>query len=138
MRAIVPNFFLLEKYLNYCLDIPLCACLFSCAYAIIFAMKRIKSTSHAVFALAMVAVSFAALASADAVKNSMRSPELKDVRLEGWLGTKMDRFIERRLVEPFMRGQIFDEARQAFEFRDDDVAKVGGLWQFQDADGYLR
>ena len=37
-----------------------------------------------------------------------------------------------------LRGQIFDEARQAFEFRDDDVAKVGGLWQFQDADGYLR
>ena len=90
------------------------------------------------FAFATAAVSFAALASADAVKDSMRSPELRDVRLEGWLGAKMDRFIERRLVDPFMRGQIFDEARQTFEFRDDDVAKVGGLWQFQDADGYLR
>ena len=92
-------------------------------------MKRNKSTYHAVFAFATAVVSFAALASADAVKDSMRSPELRDVRLEGWLGAKMDRFIERRLVDPFMRGQIFDEARQTFEFRDDDVAKVGGLWR---------
>ena len=44
----------------------------------------------------------------------MRSPELKDVRLEGWLGAKMDRFISKRLVDPFMRGQIFDEARHTF------------------------
>ena len=41
----------------------------------------------------------------------------------------MDRFIARRLVDPFMRNQVFDEARQAFEFRDDDEAKVGGLWR---------
>ena len=129
MRAIVPNFLLPEKYLNSCHNIPIHASLFSCAYAIIFAMKRNKSTCHAVFAFVTAAVSFAALASADAVKDSMRSPELRDVRLEGWLGAKMDRFIERRLVDPFMRGQIFDEARQAFEFRDDDVAKVGGLWR---------
>lgn len=59
----------------------------------------------------------------------MRSPDLKDVRLEGWLGTKMDRFISKRLVDPFLREQIFDEARQAFEFRNDDDAKVGGLWR---------
>ena len=85
-----------------------------------------------------VSLSLSAFPAAIAVKDAMRSPELKDVRLEGWLGAKMDRFIERRLVDPFMRGQIFDEARQAFEFRDDDVSKVGGLWQFQDADGYLR
>ena len=111
MRAIVPNFLLPEKYLNSCHNIPIHASLFSCAYAIIFAMKRNKSTCHAVFAFATAAVSFAAFASADAVKDSMRSPELRDVRLEGWLGAKMDRFIERRLVDPFMRGQIFDEAR---------------------------
>ena len=61
--------------------------------------------------------------------DAMRGPALRDVRLEGWLGTKMDRFIARRLVDPFMREQVFDEARQAFEFRDDDVARVGGLWR---------
>ncbi len=64
-----------------------------------------------------------------AVSDAMRGPALKDVRLEGWLGAKMDRFISRRLVDPFMRSQVFDEARQAFEFRDDDEAKVGGLWR---------
>ena len=77
-----------------------------------------------------VALAFAAAGDAsDAVKDAMRGPALKDVRLEGWLGEKMDRFISRRLVEPVMRDQVFDEARQAFEFRDDDEAKVGGLWR---------
>ena len=66
---------------------------------------------------------------AGANPDAMRGPALRDVRLEGWLGAKMDRFISSRLVDPFMRGQIFDEARQTFEFRDDDVAKVGGLWR---------
>ena len=47
----------------------------------------------------------------------MRGPALKDVRLEGWLGAKMDRFISRRLVDSFMREQIFDEARQAGKAR---------------------
>lgn len=37
----------------------------------------------------------------------------------GWLGAKADRFIARRLDDPVMREQVFDEARQAFEFRDD-------------------
>ena len=66
---------------------------------------------------------------AGASPDAMRGPALKDVRLEGWLGQKMDRFISRRLVDSFMREQIFDEARQTFEFRDDDEAKVGGLWR---------
>ena len=80
----------------------------------------------------VLAVAFAFVAAGDAtaaVKDAMRGPALRDVRLEGWLGAKMDRFISRRLVDPFMRSQVFDEARQAFEFRDDDEAKVGGLWR---------
>ena len=64
-----------------------------------------------------------------AVRDAMRGPALRDVRLEGWLGAKTDRFIARRIVDPFMRNQVFDEARQTFEFRDDDEAKVGGLWR---------
>ncbi len=86
------------------------------------------------FAGAFLAVVFVFTACVDAhppvaVPDAMRCPTLKDVRLEGWLGAKMDRFIARRLVDPFMRKQVFDEARQAFEFRDDDEAKVGGLWR---------
>ena len=88
------------------------------------------------FACAFLAAVFACAARVDArppvaVSDAMRGPALKDVRLEGWLGAKMDRFIARRLVDPFMRNQVFDEARQAFEFRDDDEAKVGGLWRVE-------
>jgi hypothetical protein len=70
-----------------------------------------------------VSLSLSAFSAAVTVKDAMRSPELKDVRLEGWLGAKMDRFISKRLVDPFLREQIFDEARQAFEFRNDDDAR---------------
>jgi len=89
-------------------------------------MKTTYFTGNAVFA---AAISLAVTTLASAVPDVMRGPALKDVRLEGWLGTKMDRFISRRLVDPFMREQVFDEARQAFEYRDDDVDKVGGLWR---------
>ena len=81
------------------------------------------------FLLAVAVAALSCAAFAGASPDAMRGPALKDVRLEGWLGEKMDRFISRRLVDPFMRGQIFDEARQTFEFRDDDEAKVGGLWR---------
>ena len=85
--------------------------------------------AHRVAIAVFTAVSLASVDSPAAVADAMRGPALKDVRLEGWLGAKMDRFIARRLVDPFMREQVFDEACQAFEFRDDDVAKVGGLWR---------
>ena len=95
-------------------------------------MRAMKETHQVVFAL--LAAVFALAVRMDArppvaVSDAMRGSALKDVRLEGWLGAKMDRFISRRLVDPFMRSQVFDEARQAFEFRDDDEAKVGGLWR---------
>ena len=97
-------------------------------------MRDMKKRNHEVVLALVAAMSimggprFAAAADV-AVPDAMRGPALRDVRLEGWLGAKMDRFIARRLVEPFMRNQVFDEARQAFEFRDDDVAKVGGFWR---------
>ena len=64
-----------------------------------------------------------------AAPDAMRTPALGDVRLEGWLGKKMDRFIAQRLTDPFQRKEVFDEARQAFVQRDDDEAKVGGVWR---------
>ena len=83
-------------------------------------MKSPKSIAF----MACAAISLAAAAAPVVVSDAMRGPALKDVRLEGWLGQKMDRFISRRLVDSFMREQIFDEARQTFEFRDDDEATV--------------
>ena len=79
--------------------------------------------------LTAIATAVGAAAFDNAVTDVMRGPALKDVRLEGWLGAKMDNFISRRLVDPMMRNQVFDEARQAFEFRDDDEARVGGVWR---------
>ena len=90
---------------------------------------RNKDTNSALFCACAALFALAAFATSGASTDTMRGPALKDVRLEGWLGAKMDRFISRRLVDPFMRGQVFDEARQTFEFRDDDEAKVGGLWR---------
>ena len=86
-------------------------------------------TAASVFLVASSFLAVASFATQNAAPDAMRGPALGDVRLEGWLGEKMDCFISRRLVDPFMRGLVFDEARQAFEFRDDDVAKVGGLWR---------
>lgn len=117
---------MLEKYLNCCLKIPwifLLVCVFR---VIILFMNKTYQIVSAAFA---VSLSLSAISDTITVPDAMRSPELKNVRLEGWLGVKMNRFIERRLVDPFMREQVFDEARQAFEFRDDDEAKVGGLWR---------
>lgn len=64
-----------------------------------------------------------------AVLDVMRTPMLGDVRLKGYLGKKMDRFITQRLTDSFQRKEIFDEARQAFLRRDDDEQKVAGLWR---------
>ena len=55
-----------------------------------------------------LAIVFATVAFA--VPDAMRTPHLRDVRLEGWLGRKMDRFISQRLTDPFQRKEIFDEA----------------------------
>ena len=62
-------------------------------------------------------------------KDMMTAAALKDVRLEGWFGAKMDRFISQRFCDAFQRKEIFDEARQAFAARDDDESGVGGLWR---------
>ena len=89
-------------------------------------MSSIKMNTLKHMAMVSIAAVFAssAFAASGTYHDAMRGPALKDVRLEGWLGAKMDRFISRRLVDPFMREQIFDEARQAFEFRDDDVCAL--------------
>ena len=53
-----------------------------------YLVRRAKETRKT----AMVAAAFVATAVASpvVVSDVMRGPELKDVRLEGWLGQKMD------------------------------------------------
>ena len=51
------------------------------------------------------------------------------VRLEGWIGKKMDRFFQERIFSPFAREVVFGEARAAFAMKMDDASGVGGYWQ---------
>ena len=53
--------------------------------AIIIGMIRTKSAGHAVSTFAAATVTFVAFALADAVKDSMCSPESRNMRLEGRL-----------------------------------------------------
>ena len=62
-------------------------------------------------------------------------PRLRDVRLGGAPGRKLDAFIRARMTSSFAQNEIFGEARRAFERRDDDEAvsvggrRVGGWWR---------
>lgn len=51
------------------------------------------------------------------------------VRLEGWIGKKMDRFFQERIFSSFAREVVFGEARAAFAMKMDDASGVGGYWQ---------
>lgn len=51
------------------------------------------------------------------------------VRLEGWVGKKMNRFFQERIFSAFAREVVFGEARAAFAMKMDDASGVGGYWQ---------
>ena len=51
------------------------------------------------------------------------------VRLRGWVGAKMDRFLQERVFSSFAHEVVFGEARAAFAMRADDASGVGGYWQ---------
>ena len=61
--------------------------------------------------------------------DAMRGPALKDVRLGGYPGAKLNDLIRERATSRFAREEIFGEARRAFVDRDDDVRGHGGLWR---------
>jgi DUF1680 family protein len=65
----------------------------------------------------------------DKVEDRMWPVPLKDVRFTGALGRKMDRFMFERIVSDKGRAQVFDEAREAFEKRDDDKDVIAGRWR---------
>ena len=64
-------------------------------------------------------------------EDAMKTPELKDTRLEGPLAVKADRLFRNRIADPLMRETIFEEARRAFVQRDDDEDGNGakGNWR---------
>ena len=63
--------------------------------------------------------------------DSSTSPELRNVRLVGYLGRKIDRFLSKRVYSDYAREVMFAEAEKAFETRfDDDPSHPGaGYWQ---------
>ena len=63
------------------------------------------------------------------IADAMRGPALKDVRLGGYPGAKLNDLIRERATSRFAREEIFGEARRAFIDRDDDVRGHGGLWR---------
>ena len=63
------------------------------------------------------------------VADAMRGPALKDVRLGGYPGAKLDDLIRERATSAFAQREVFGEARQAFVDRDDDVLGHGGRWR---------
>ena len=64
-----------------------------------------------------------------AAPDAMRTPALRDVRLQGHHGAKMEAFFRERMLSAFAQKEIFGEARRAFETRDDDIKGHGGLWR---------
>ena len=56
----------------------------------------------------------------------MRPSRLRDVRLQGAPGRKLDAFVRARITGDFAQREIFGEARSAFVQRNDDEKPVGG------------
>lgn len=67
---------------------------------------------------------------ANAVRDVLEAPELKNTRVQGPIGAKFDRFMYERCLSDFARGVIVREAREAFAHPDDDVFKAPvGMWK---------
>lgn len=67
--------------------------------------------------------------------DAMRGASLRDVRLQGVPGEKMQAFFRARILSETAQRDVFGEARSAFRDRDDDERvvvpgkKMGGLWR---------
>ena len=66
---------------------------------------------------------------ADAAKDAYLAPALGDVRLQGPLAEKMERFLHARVRSDFARQEIFGEAREAIRRKEDDANGLVGYWQ---------
>lgn len=88
-------------------------------------MKKNKQT---VFLFSVVVLA-AQMAYAGAVADAMTAPALRDVRLRGYPGEKLDDLFRQRATSAFAQRNIFAEARRAFVDRDDDEKGHGGVWR---------
>ena len=86
-------------------------------------MLRYKKTPTRIAAV-LALMAFSACAS-----DAMRGPALKDVRLGGYPGAKLNDLVRERYTSAFAQKEIFGEARQAFVDRDDDFLGHGGYWR---------
>ena len=77
----------------------------------------------------LILAAFAATVGIAAATDAIRCPRPCDVRLEGPLAEKMNRFLRNRVTDGFLRETIFDEARRAFVLRDDDERPWDGQWR---------
>ncbi len=66
-----------------------------------------------------------------AVADESASPNLRDTRLLGTVGSKTDRFLSKRVFSDYARNTMFPEAEKAFDTHfDDDPSHPGaGYWQ---------
>ncbi|MBQ8114192.1 MAG: glycoside hydrolase family 127 protein, partial [Kiritimatiellae bacterium] len=74
-------------------------------------------------------VAVVATSAALPVQDAMKTPRLRDVRLQGVPAAKMNDLIRARLTSDFAKLNVFAEARRAFVDRDDDVKGHGGVWR---------
>ena len=66
----------------------------------------------------------------DAVPDALQPPNLKDVRVNGPIGAKFDRFMHERCLSKKACEVIVGEAREAFAKPDDDVFRSPlGMWK---------
>ena len=91
-------------------------------------MNKKSCFAAAALSVAMVVVGASASA-AEAARDAMRGPELKDVKLGGYASEKMNALFEARMLSKHAQRDVFGEARRAFERRDDDLKGYGGVWR---------
>ena len=95
----------------------------------LIAMVTIMKKKLNVMALIFISALAASALRADAVSDAMKTPALRDVRLQGFPSEKMNDLFRERVSSKFAQMNVFGEARRAFEERDDDERGHGGLWR---------
>ena len=65
----------------------------------------------------------------DAVPDALVAPRLRDVKMLGYAGRKCDAFLRGRVLSDFAKEEIFGEAFDAIQKKEDDASGVVGFWQ---------
>ena len=82
-----------------------------------------------ILAVAAITVCSAALPQ-NSVKDVLDTPALKNTRVQGKIGAKLEKFMYERCRSDFARSVVVREAREAFAYPDDDVYNAPlGMWK---------